>query len=219
MGAGAWRVQTGVRRAESWSIVGLRTGGCGMGLVGWVVGGVVLVVLYAWYAAIVTRRNRVGEALGGIDVQLAQRHELIPNILAIAKRFMTHEQDLLTEIAELRSAGAQQIGARDPGAVAQKFATENRLDAGLGRLFAVAENYPELTSAGPMAQAQATYQEVETNVAAARRFYNSAVGDLRNACQIFPGPLLAVLAGAGALPPFFEAPASQRGPVNAAELL
>ena len=190
-----------------------------MEFIGWIVAAVVLVLLYVWYATIVKRKNRVAEALSGIDVQLSQRHELIPNILAIAKRFMAHEKELLTEITEARAAGAQKIGARDPGAVAEKFAAENRLDAGLGRLFAVAENYPELRSSGPMEQAQASYQEVETNVAAARRFYNAAVGDLRNACQIFPGPLLAALAGAGTLPPFFEAPASQRGPVNAADHL
>jgi LemA protein len=70
-----------------------------------------------------------------------------------------------------------------------------------------------------MVKAQATYQEVETNVAAARRFYNASVTQLRNACQIFPGQIVAALAGVGQLPPFFEAPAAHRGPVNAAEHL
>ena len=68
---------------------------------------VVVVVLYAWYAGIVQRKNRVGEALSGVDVQLTERSSLIPNLLAIAKRFMEHEKDLLEEITTLRAkAGA-----------------------------------------------------------------------------------------------------------------
>jgi LemA protein len=190
-----------------------------MNLVTWIILGVVVVGLYAWYAAIVQRKNRVAEALSGIDVQLSQRHELIPNVLAIAKRYLAHEQDLLADIARLRTAGQDRIGATDPKAVAEKFAAENQLSAGLGRLFAVAEGYPELKSNDLMVRAQSTYQEVETNVAAARRFYNASVTALRNACQIFPGPLVAALAGAGQMPPFFEAPAEHRGPVNAADHL
>jgi LemA protein len=190
-----------------------------MDMIVWIVVGVALVGLYAWYATIVTRRNRVGEALSGIDVQLSQRHELIPNVLAIAKRFLAHEQQLLSDIARLRTTGQERLGAKDPAAIGEKFAAENQLSAGLSRLFAVAENYPDLKSDQTMVRAQAVYQEVETNVAAARRFYNSSVTALRNACQIFPGQLLAGLAGVGQLPPFFEAPAEHRGPVNAADHL
>ncbi|MEW5684682.1 MAG: LemA family protein [Pseudomonadota bacterium] len=185
----------------------------------WIVVGVVVVGLYAWYAAIVQRRNRVAEALSGIDVQLSQRHELIPNVLVVAKRYLAHEQQLLADIARLRTEGSARLGATDPKAIAEKFTAENQLGAGLGRLFAVAEGYPELRSDALMVQAQSTYQEVETNVAAARRFYNSSVTALRNACQIFPGPLVAVLAGAGQMPPFFEAPPEHRGAVNAADHL
>lgn len=175
--------------------------------------------LYAWYATIVTRKNRVGEALAGIDVQLTQRHDLVPNVLEIAKRFMAHEKGLLEEVARLRAATGGRLTDAEPSAMAQKFAAETELGAGLGRLFAVAENYPALKSDAPMIEAQRTYQEVETNIAAARRFYNTAVGDLRNACQIFPGSMLAGLAGAGTLPPFFEAEAASRAPVNAADHL
>jgi LemA protein len=187
-----------------------------MNMISWIVLGVVLAGLYAWYATIVTRRNRVAEALAGIDVQLNQRHDLIPNLLAIAGRFMAHESALLEEISALRARAAEQGGRRDLAGVAERFAVEEKLDAGVGRLFAVAENYPALTSDGPMIEAQRGYQEVETNIAAARRFYNSAVGDLRNAVQIFPGPILAGLAGASSSPPFFEAPAASRTPVDAA---
>lgn len=186
-----------------------------MGLPGWIIVIGLLAGLYFWYATIVTRRNRVSEALAGIDVQLNQRHDLIPNLLAIAKRFMAHEKTLLEEITALRARASEQANQRDLAAVSERFATEGRLEAGLGRLFALAENYPALKSDAPMIEAQRGYQEVETNIAAARRFYNAAVGDLRNATQIFPGPVLAGLAGASQLPPFFEARAEARGPVDA----
>lgn len=177
------------------------------------------IVLYSWYAVIVQRQNRVGEALAGIDVQLTQRHDLVPNLLAIAKRFMTHEHDLLEEITTLRSRGVQAIGASGADAVAAKFATEDRLGTELQRLFAVAENYPDLKSQAPMMEAQRSLVEVETNIAAARRSYNAAVAALRNATQIFPGTLLAGAAGAGTPSPFFEATAAQRETIDAAALL
>jgi len=182
-------------------------------MIGYIVGAVVLLVLYLWYASIVAKRNRVGEALAGIDAQLNQRHDLVPNLLAIAKRYMAHESGVLDEVTRLRTTAS---AARDPAA---KFAAEAQLDAGIGRLMAVAENYPDLKAAGPMIEAQRGLQEVETNIAAARRFYNSAVADLRNATQTFPGSLLAPLAGASTPPPFFEASEAARAPVDAAALL
>nr|WP_310523315.1 LemA family protein [Polymorphobacter sp.] len=177
----------------------------------WIIAAVVLAGLYFWYASIVAKRNRVAEALAGIDAQLNQRHDLVPNLLAIAKRYMAHESDLLTEVTQLRAAAGAATGAT------AKFAAEAKLDAGIGRLLATAENYPDLKADGPMIEAQRGLQEVETNIAAARRFYNSAVADLRNATQTFPGSLLAPLAGAGgAPPPFFEATAETRAPIDAA---
>jgi LemA protein len=175
---------------------------------------IALVGLYIWYALIVTRRNRVAEALAGIDVQLNQRHDLIPETLAVARRYMAHEKELFETVTQLRSAAA----AEAPGSEA-RFAAENQLSASLGRLLAVAEGYPDLKADGPMIEAQRALVEVETNIAAARRFYNSAVGDLANAIQIFPGQLLAGLAGASRPAPFFAAPEATRAPVDAASRL
>jgi LemA protein len=175
----------------------------------------VFIGLYVWYAAIVTRRNKVGETLGGIDAQLQQRHDLIPNVLAIARRFLEHERTLLDEITQLRAQALPRIGERDFARIGEKFQTEASLGADLNRLFAVAENYPELTSSGPMIEAQRSWSEVEANIAAARRFYNSAVGELRNAVEIFPGGLLAGAAGVRALPPFYEAQEAARAPIHA----
>jgi LemA protein len=184
-----------------------------------VIVGVVLLGLYALYASIVTKRNRVAEALASIDVQLTQRHDLVTNVLAIAKRYLEHERGLMDDVTALRTKASQSVGVQDPAKIGEKFAVENQLDAGMIRLMAVAESYPSLKSDGPMIEAQKSYEEVETNIAAARRFYNSAVGDLRNAVQIFPGALVAGLAGAATLPPFFEAAAEDRVPVDAAAAL
>lgn len=189
-----------------------------MNLLLWLLLAAALIGLYGWYAVIVTRRNRVSEALAGIDVQLNQRHDLIPNLLAIARRFMEHEKGLLEEITELRARAARPVRTGDPQ-IAEKFSVEAALGARMDALFAVAENYPELQSHAPMIEAQRGYQEVETNIAAARRFYNAAVAELRNATQIFPGQLLAGLAGVGTPPPFFEAEAKVRAPVDAADHL
>ncbi len=189
---------------------------------GWVLVGIVLVLivgLYVWYAVIVTRRNRVSEALAGIDVQLQQRHDLIPNVLQIARRFMDHERSLLEEITALRNSASAQLGTRDFKAAEQRFETEKRLDAGMSRLFALAENYPELRSEGPMMEAQRAYSEVEANLSAARRFYNAAVAELRNIVEIFPGDKLKNLAGVTVLPPFFETAEPTRAPVDASQHL
>jgi hypothetical protein len=91
---------------------------------------------------------------------------------------------LLTEITELRSKAHQQIGERDFAKIAEKFETEARLEQQMGRLLVLSENYPQLRSDGPMIEAQRTYSEVETNLAAARRFYNASVAALRNAAEI-----------------------------------
>jgi LemA protein len=187
-----------------------------------IVGFLVIVVvglLYAWYAAIVKRRNRVAEALGGIDVQLQQRHDLIPNVLVIARRFMEHERALLGEITELRAKAHQQIGERDFTKIAEKFETEARLGQQMGRLLMLSENYPQLRSDGPMIEAQRTYSEVEANIAAARRFYNTTVAELSNAVQIFPGPLLKGVAGVTTVPPSFQTTEAARLAVDASKHL
>jgi LemA protein len=87
------------------------------------------------------------------------------------------------------------------------------------RLLAVAEGYPELTSSAPMVEAPRSNDEVEADIAAARRFYNSAVGELHNAVQIFSGMLFAGLAGVRELSPFYEAAEAARQPVKASDHL
>ena len=109
-----------------------------------------LVAAYVWYAMIVTRRNRVSEALAGIDVQLQQRHDLIPNVLTIARRFMEHERTLLEEITELRNKAQAQVGSRDFAAAEQRFETEKRLGSWTWAACSRSpRTTPTLKSAGP----------------------------------------------------------------------
>jgi LemA protein len=190
-----------------------------MNWIAWVIFSVVVVGLYGWYATIVTRRNRVSEALSGVDVQLQQRHDLIPNLLTIARRFMEHERDLLQSITDLRNQASAKSGTRDFSTLPEKFAAEAALDRRMSQFFAVAENYPQLRSDGPMMEAQRSYHEVETNIAAARRFYNATVAELQNAVQVFPGSLLRGLAGVTTLPPFFQKTEAAVAPVDASRYL
>jgi LemA protein len=169
---------------------------------------VAAVGLYIWYATIIARRNKVQEALSSVDVHLNQRHDLIPNIVALAARFMEHERGLLTEVTRLREE-ARKTSPTTPGEVGKRFALEGELGQRVGQLLVGMEAYPELKSDRPVMEAQRTWTEIEAQITASRRFYNAAVNQLNNAIQIFPGPLLASVAGVQAMP-FFEAPAAAR---------
>jgi LemA protein len=175
---------------------------------GWLVIAVVLVGAYFWYATIVARRNKVNEAMSSVDVHLNQRNDLIPNIVKLAARFMEHERGLLTEVTRLREEARRPLGAT-PEEVSKRFELEGQLGQRVGQLLVTMEGYPELKSDRPLIEAQQTWTEVEAQITAARRFYNAAVNQLNNAIQIFPGPILATLAGVKAMP-FFEAPAAAR---------
>ena len=171
-------------------------------------GVVLLVVLYLWYATIVRRANKVREALASIDAHLRQRHDLIPNLVKLAGRFMEHERGLIEEVTRLR-ARADTASAGGLAAAGERFAAGNALAQATGRLLVTAENYPTLKADTTIIEAQRGWAETEAQITAARRFYNAAVGDLNNVVQLFPGSLLAGLAGVQAMP-FFETPPETR---------
>ena len=176
-----------------------------------VVIGVPAVFLYGLYASVIRNKNSVREALSGIDVQLKKRHDLVPNILTIAKRFMEHENEIFTKVTELRT---QAMNA--PSGSKEKFAAEGLLDKLMGRLIVSVENYPQLKSDATMVQAMQTYNEVEEHISAARRFYNSAVKELNNAVEIFPSSFVAMLLNIKQAP-FFEASEQERQRIDASQ--
>ena len=172
----------------------------------WIVPGLALVAAllgYGWYVSLIVRRNRAREALSSVDVQLRKRFDLIPNVLKLAQRYIDHEKGLLAEITALRAMVQEPYSGQDPSAVAAHLDASRALEANLGRLFALAENYPDLKADGTIIRAQQTYEEVEGHISAARRFYNSAVGELNNAVEIFPGSVIAGWANVRAMP-FYE---------------
>lgn len=180
---------------------------------------IICLIGYWLYVRLIRRRNQALEALSSIDVQLRKRHDLIPNALKLANKFMSHERNLLDELTRLRTQAQQSYDASDADAVAGHLNAEGGLQAGMRQLFAVAENYPELRSSETIVQAQQTFNEVEGHIAAARRFYNSAVTQLNNAVQIFPGSVIASLINIKAMPFFEIEDAAMRQPVDADDYL
>ena len=176
-----------------------------------------VVGLYVWYATIISRRNKVREALSSVDVHLNQRHDLIPNIVALAGRFMDHERALLTDVTRLREQ-ARATAPSTAGEANKRFALEGELGQRVGQLLVSMEAYPELKSDRPLMEAQQTWTEIEGQITASRRFYNAAVNQLNNAIQIFPGQIIAGVAGVTAMP-FFEAPAAARTAPTVAGIL
>ena len=179
-----------------------------------IVGIFVLFALYGMYVQLIKKRNNAKEAMSGIDVQLRKRYDLIPNILAIAAKFMEHEKGLMTEITQLRTQAASLRS--DVDTIGKKIELDNAITSKLGQLFVSVENYPQLKSDQTMIQTMQTYSEVEEHIAAARRFYNSAVKDLNNSVEIFPSSLVAAIIGIKSCP-FFETDETARQPISAEE--
>ena len=188
----------------------------------WVILGIVVLILivgYIWYAGLISKRNKAKEALSGIDVQLRKRFDLIPNILKIASRFLEHEKELLTNITDLRAKAMKDYNPGDPDAVKGHLEAAGALQPAMMRLFAVAENYPDLKSDTTMVRAQDTYTEVEGHIAAARRAYNAAVTSLNNSVEIFPGSVIARMANVQGMPFYEETEEAARQPVDASDFL
>ncbi len=174
----------------------------------------ILIVLYLIYISVIQKKNNVKEAFASIDVQLKKRYDLIPNILFIANKFMTHERELLSGITQLRAQAAKLPA--DLANAREKIDLDNKISGMMGQLMVNVENYPQLKSDQTMLQAMQTYSEQEEHIAAARRFYNSAVKDLNNAVEIFPSSLVAMLLNIKQAP-FFEANEQERQRIDASQ--
>lgn len=172
--------------------------------------------LYGMYTRLIQLKNKVKEAMSGIDVQLNKRYSLIPNILTIANKFMEHERELFSAIAELRSQASGIRSTKDT--IAQKFELDNQIAAKMGQLMVNVENYPQLKSDQTMMNTMQTYAEVEEHIAAARRFYNSAVNEINNAIEIFPSSIIAGMLGM-TIYPFFEASEAAKQEIDASNYL
>ena len=163
-----------------------------MSTTGWIVLGVI-VVLVLWaisiYNSLVAMRQRVNQSFADIDVQLKQRHDLIPNLVETVKGYASHERGTLEAVVQARNAA---IAA--PG-VEQKVAAENMLTGALKNLFALSEAYPDLKANTNFQQLQSELSDIENKLAAARRFFNNAVQEYNTGIQQFPAALFASMFG------------------------
>jgi LemA protein len=165
----------------------------------WVV--LIVIVLFALYFvgiynALVTARNGYKNAFAQIDVQLTRRYDLIPNLVETAKGYMKHERETLEAVMSARNsavAGLKAAAAQpgNPSAVEQLAGAENQLTGALGRLFAVAEAYPDLKANQNMMQLSEELTTTENKVAFSRQAYNDAVMNYNNKREMFPNSVVA----------------------------
>jgi LemA protein len=146
------------------------------------VAAIVLVVVIGVYNGLVRLRQNVNQGVADIDAQLRQRHDLVPNLVETVKGYATHERETLDAVIEARNRAAQ--GGVNSGDEAQ-------LRVALDKLLALGEAYPDLKASANFQQLQQDLGNVEDKLAAARRFFNNAVGEFNAAIQAFPAVFFA----------------------------
>jgi len=149
----------------------------------WIIlGAVVLLVLWIImvYNGLVALRQRANQAFADVDVQLKQRHDLIPNLVETVKGYAAHEKGTLDAVVMARNSA---LSAQGPAAQAQ---AENMLSGALNKLFALSESYPDLKASANFQQLQRDLSDVENKLSAARRFFNNAVSELNASIESFP---------------------------------
>lgn len=159
----------------------------------WIIVLVVVVLLALWlvgqYNNLVRMRNNRENAFANIDVQLRQRYDLIPQLVATVKGYATHEKELLQRVTEARTAA---MGATN---INDKIAADNQLTGALAGLKVQLEAYPDLKANQNFMQLQTEIADIENKLAATRRFFNSATRELNNAVQVFPSNIIAQMFG------------------------
>jgi len=165
--------------------------GCPVLLIIVVVGYVIVL-----YNRLIRGRNGYQNAYAQIDVQLVRRHDLIPNLVETAKGYLKHERETLDAVVRARAGAvdAQAAASKapgDPAAMGQLGGAENVLTQALGRLFALAEAYPDLKANQNMMQLSEELTSTENRIAFARQAYNDSVMSYNNQRQVFPGTLIA----------------------------
>lgn len=138
----------------------------------------ILVVGFLLYNSVVGKKNEVDNALGGLDAQLKQRYDLVPNLVSCVKTYMQHEASTLEKIVELRQGKDKQEVNRE-------------LSHSLSGIMVRAEQYPDLKASANFQELQKSLISIEENIAASRRFFNAAVTDYNNALEMFPSNIIA----------------------------
>jgi LemA protein len=159
-----------------------------MGMAGWIILGIIVVAglwLVATYNGLVALRQRCRQSFSDIDVQLKQRHDLVPNLVETVKGYASHEKGTLEAVIKARNAA---VTAQGPAAQA---AAEGALQGALRQIFALAEAYPDLKANQNFQQLQTELFDLENKIAAARRFFNNAAAEYNSTRESFPAVLFA----------------------------
>lgn len=152
--------------------------------------GVLVVLIFAgYYNRFVVLSNRIGNSLSQIDVQLKRRADLIPNLINTVKGYAKHEKKVLESVNDARKA---LVSAKN---IEEKVKADGILEGALGKLFAIAENYPDLKANQNFLELQRELTSTEDKVAYARQFYNDSILSYNNMCQKFPGVFFAKIYG------------------------
>lgn len=157
---------------------------------GWIILGIIVVVIgygIMAYNNLVRQRQLTQEGWSGIDVQLKRRTDLIPNLMEAVKGYMSHERETLEAVTEARAAAQ----AAQNGSPEQRAQAEGILSGALGRLFAVAEAYPDLKASQNFLQFQGELSNTENEIQMSRRYYNGTARDLNTAVESFPSNVIA----------------------------
>lgn len=158
----------------------------------WIILGVIVVfviIVVSMYNSLVKLRNNRENAFADIDVQLKQRHDLIPQLVDTVKGYATHEKETLDRVIQARN------GAVSAKTIDEKIVAENQLTSALSGLRITLEAYPDLKANQNFLQLQEEISDVENKLAAVRRYFNSATRELNNAVQTFPSNLIAGMFG------------------------
>lgn len=178
----------------------------------WIIVAVVAVLFFVLtYNSLISKVNQIKNAEGSIDVYLKQRYDVIPNLVEVAKQFMDHEDKMFTKIIELRTRGQAAKNMHET------IQCNKEIDQALKGFMVTVENYPTLQSNENFIRVQESLLEIENNIAASRRFYNSAVVAYNESIQMIPGNFLAPFLGMRERETF-SIPESERATPNMKEL-
>lgn len=150
---------------------------------------ILIIIFFSYFNRFVVLSNRIDNSLSQINVQLKRRADLIPNLIETVKGYAKHEKSIMTEVTKAHKA---MVAATD---LAGKVKANNVLENALGKLFAIAENYPNLKANENFLELQRELSTTEDRVAYARQFYNDSILSYNNLCKTFPGNFFAGLYG------------------------
>jgi LemA protein len=155
-------------------------------IIGLVVLAILALIIIGMYNSLIRKKNQVSNIFATVDAVLKKRYDLIPNLVAVAQKYMEHEKHVLTEVTRLR-ARALSGDASDE----EKIDIDRRISKAIRGILVAVENYPALRANENFMHLQVTLNEVEEQISAARRAYNAAVTDYNNAIEMFPTNVMA----------------------------